>query len=143
MPTTADIVIIGPLPKRERIAVVSVFNRVGLSPEDGNDRLGYMRVTGGPASYFVMVSQDIGYIWEHGSDLPKSFQMQSVVKRFLPNLRSNDRLYGFQVEMLVTHWLFELVAGWRDSGEEPEKTLASVGFLAAVQGASVHSEAVA
>ena len=39
--------------------------------------------------------------------------------------------------------LSELAAGWRTGNEEPEATLAEIGFLAAVQDANVLSEAAA
>ena len=137
----ADIVILGP--HSERIAVVEIKNQAGLSPEDGADRQNYMRVTGGPASYFMLVSQERAFVWKDGEEQATAIDMQPVVRRFLPRLAPGERLYQFQVETMVSFWLSELAAEWRIASEEPETTLESIGFLAAVRSASVLTEAVA
>ena len=140
---TADIVILTPPPNSKRVAVVRIFNVANLQPEHGNDRQGYMRLTGGAASYFLLVSQDSGYIWTEGSDIPVRFDMSPVIRRFIPNITPGHRMFGMDVATLVSFWLSELTGEWRVGDEEPEKTLASVGFLDQVRGSTVYSETAA
>lgn len=140
---SADIVIMRPAPWRERIAVVEVKNRLGLLPEDGTDPTAYMRLTGGQARYFMLVSQEVGYVWTQPQAAPYRFDMTAVIRRFIPDLAPGRRLFGMSVESLVAHWLGILAAGLRSDEEEPERTLASIGFLDAIRGAEVLSKAIA
>ena len=101
-----------------------------------------MSLSGGPARYFMLASQDVAFIWRDGEEQPTVVSMKPVIHRYLPDLAVEERLYGFQVETLVLHWLNELAAGWRNGTEEPESTLESIGFLDAVRNGTVHSKAV-
>ncbi|MSV34597.1 MAG: hypothetical protein EXQ47_03240 [Bryobacterales bacterium] len=137
----ADVLIEGP--HHKQIAVIEVKNQLGLSVDHGRLRLAYMRLSGGPARCFMLASQDVAFIWRDGEEQPTVVSMEPVIRRYLPDLAAEERLYGFQVETLILHWLNELVAGWRTGTGEPESTLAAIGFLDAVRNGTVHSKAVA
>jgi hypothetical protein len=140
----ADIVLISSPPLSERIAVVEINNRADLKESHGSDREARMRLGGGAARYFMLVSQDVAFLWDTAEpNYVRRIEMSAIFRRFIPDLDHRERLYGFQVEMIVSAWLSELAAGWRDATDEPERQLADVGFLEAVRGARVHTAALA
>ena len=133
-------------PTEGPIAAVEVKNRQNLSPaiatELHENLLGYGRSFHVP--YFLLVSQDIGYLWHtvpgNGTGAPQQFPMQALMARYLPNIPPTQRLSGASLELVVVHWLNELAAGVRDADAEPERSLASTGFLTAIRGADVTPE---
>ena len=96
--------------------------------------------------YFLLVSQDQGYLWmgsqtENTDDYPPiTLPMRSVVKRYLPVADSNDRLRGSELELVVIQWLRDLAESRDKLDDEPERLLASSGFLDAIRRAAVIPE---
>jgi hypothetical protein len=139
-----DFVILSPPPKRERIAVVWPWNRMGLSEADGADRDAYMESAGGLARYFMVVSQDDAFLWRNDDrNHVWRIPMHGVIARFLPDLKPGERLYHFQLEMIVSAWLSQLTWGARGAADEPENQLVDSGFLDSVRNAQVLSQTTA
>ena len=72
--------------------------------------------------YFLLVSQDIGFLWK---DDPYSLR------------QPEQRLYMEELEYLVLHWLTNLSSKPQEMEQEPEKTLAHAGFVDAIKDAMV------
>jgi hypothetical protein len=136
-------------PTGDPVAVVEVKNRQDLSRDIAvilhRTLLGY----GYPARvpYFLLLSQDNGFLW-HGpvavgdDNAPaEEFDMRPVIARYLPNLDPADRLRGAELSLIVRQWLNDLAAGRQNETQEPERTLARAGFLAAIRDAVVTAEA--
>jgi hypothetical protein len=99
------------------------------------------------SKFFMIVSQDAGYLWEQGShpsteELPPAveFSMVPVVGRYLPSFANGGRLWKTQLELAVTQWLWDLALGREDHSQEPEKTLATTDFLLCIRGGRVTLE---
>ncbi len=99
------------------------------------------------APYFLLVSQRLGFLWKPEEARNEAmaplveFPMAGVVARYLPELAEDDRLRGRELDLIVSQWLFSLAIGSQSFSEEPEKSLATSGFLAAIDGALVTIEA--
>lgn len=141
-----DILVQGP--DGRPVAVVELKNRRNLSPDVAADLhrqlLGYG--TRSQAPYLLLLSQDSGFLWknpdaEGTNNFPSyGFPMTNVVARYLPHLNSGERLRESELELLVLQWLNSLTDGLQYASDEPEKSLATSGFLEAIQGAMVISE---
>lgn len=98
--------------------------------------------------FFLLLSQDIGYLWKDARpdtpDAPPTvaFSMGNVIERYL-TVPPGHRLIRVELEIIVVQWLGDLAAGLELPAEEPDKTLAAVGFIDAIRGASVVPEATA
>lgn len=117
------------------IAVVEVKGGENLSTDVAMEIRRSMLSRGLPSQipYFLLLSQDDGYLWrgsrQPDPDTPPEyhFPMKSVISRY--SLRRPDqRLYSTELELLVLHWLTNLIAKNQDTAEESEKTLAQAGF---------------
>lgn len=134
-------------PEGSPVALVEAKNREGLSREIAAELRRNLMVHGllQRVPYFLLVTQDRGFLWEQhpGSELPASpaaeFSMESVVRRYLPQVRSVERLRGAQLAFIVAQWLNELASGQLDLSGEPERLLAPTGFLAEIQGGAVRA----
>lgn len=132
-------------------AVIEVKNRENLSPELAAYFRRNMLVHGAlpAASYFALLSQDTGFLWTQNSTanpdaLPDvQFSMREVLDHYTSATGANDRLPEAALELLVAHWLEDLTQRKEHEGMEPERLLASVGFVDALQGGIVTSETVA
>lgn len=88
--------------------------------------------------YLMVVSQDTGYLWRDVS--PDKIDIQAA-SRFPMNaalardaaLYPGRRMSGDELVLRIQHWLTQLSLGQVSLGREPEKTLASQGFLAAIR----------
>jgi hypothetical protein len=117
------------------IAVVEVKSRDQLPVNVATEIRSNMLKRGLPAHvpYMLLLTQDEGYLWK-GSERPNPdapplyhFPMKSVISRY--SLREPEqRLYPTELELLVLHWLTNLIAKKQEYAEEPEKTLAQAGF---------------
>ena len=96
------------------------------------------------APYFLLLSQDTGFLWrthsDDGASALQQFPMREVVARYLPNRAAGDRLDEFGLSLVVVHWLNELAAGVWSAEDEPERHLAQVGLLDAMRGADITVE---
>lgn len=136
------------------VFVVEVKNRQGLSAEIATQLRRNLVVHGllRSARFFLLVSQDRGYLWaEDARDLPNApprieFPMSGVVRRYLPERSSDERLRGMELELVILQWLTELTraAGADvDVNAEPERSLAQVGLLDVLQGGTVLAQSPA
>jgi hypothetical protein len=131
------------------IVVVEVKNLEGLSPDIATQLHRNMAAHGllENAAYFLLVSQDKGYLWrERRGMTPESgplaqFPMASVVARYASWVDDGTRLRGSELRPVVAQWLRDLS---NDPGlaqhTEPERSLAEVGFLDALRGGTVERE---
>lgn len=88
--------------------------------------------------YFLLLSQDDGYLWK-GSKYPDPdtppvyhFPMKSVINRY-SSKSPDQRLYETELELLVLHWLANVIAKHQEMTEEPEKTLVHSGFSDSIE----------
>src|SRR5207253_2266346 len=97
--------------------------------------------------YFLLLSQDTGFLWNEigqrrlNTSPTLEFPMNDVVRRYLPNVNTKERLRGTELEFLVLQWLIDLTGGAQEANQEPEKSLALTNFLDSIRGATVIAEA--
>jgi hypothetical protein len=103
------------------------------------------------ASYFMVLSQDVGYLWAD-NDRPVSdwyapptlqFPVAPVVRRYMPAIGAEDRLDEVQLQLLVLQWLTDLSSLAQPTESEPERLLASTRFLEDLRGTDVSVEVAA
>jgi len=135
------------------VVVVEVKNREGLTPEIATQLHRNMVAHGlvGRVPYFLLLSQDVGYLWLEKPDSPIDapatlrFPMQRVVERYSAGVLDRKRLREHELQLLVLHWLSELSVGWpsqRGDMEEPERSLAEAGLLDALRDATIEPNAL-
>ncbi len=122
------------------VAIIEVKSIVNMSKDRATEIRGNMLKNGLPSSipYFLLLSQDEGYLWK-SLDQPDPdalplyhFPMSRIVQQY--SLKKPDqRLYEQELELLVLHWLANLIANRQETTEEPEKTLAQAGFSESVE----------
>ncbi len=126
------------------IAIVEAQSRTNMSRDIAIGIRRNMLETGLPAHipFFLLVSQDVGYLWKDTKvsepDAPpiSEFSMRNVIERY--SVRKPDqRLYGYELKLVVYHWLTNLSKPFKGNVEEPEKTLALFGFDDVIRGALV------
>jgi hypothetical protein len=127
-------------PNEHPIAVVEAKSLSDMQLDNAVEIRRSMLERGLPAHvpYFLLVSQDVGFLWKDDSSLNADslpsyeFPMYNVIARY--TLRQPDeRLYKEELELLVLHWLTNLSSKPQEMGEEPEKTLARAGFTDAIK----------
>ena len=134
-------------PDGSPVAIVEVKGGKDLSRDDAT----YMRQAllsrcpGTTAPFFLMVSQDTGFLWidsQQRPDAPPSYEfpLNKIVSRYLPDLKATDRLRHSELQLLYLHWLSDLSRSARRAEDEPEISLAEAGFLKAIEGARVTAE---
>ena len=132
------------------VALVEVKNVEGLSPEIAatirRNLIAHGRVDWW-SPFFVVVSQETGYLWDQRSlppdpvPLPTAeFPMAPVVEFYLPSFVGGPRLSGSQLELAVMTWLSDLAGNAEDRPHELDAALAGTGFLDQVRGGRVGSE---
>lgn len=136
-------------PQGRPIAVVEVKNRQNFSRDIAKEYRRNLLTHGmypqGP--YFLLVSQDVGFLWtntkENILDAEPSYEfpMKNVVARYLKR-EPGERLYKFELDLVVDQWLFDLTNGTQKTLEEPEKTLELAGFNQLIRGAKVVAEEI-
>ena len=129
-------------PEGDPIAVVEVKNLRNLSRDEAIQLRRNLADYGVPIQvpFFMLLSQDIGFLWKDSKyenlDAPPmyTFPMDNVVARY-SDRKAGERLYEAEFEILALRWLNQLTIESQNSGEEPEKALASSGFYEAIKGA--------
>jgi hypothetical protein len=132
------------------LAWIDVRNREDLSPEIAAV-LRRNLVTHGyvstDARYFMLVSQEFGYLWDEREaragvlpSLPIVFSVGPIVRHYLPSLVDGDRLSGSQLELAITQWLWDLANTVEDRPREPETSLAGTDFVRSIEGGRVGSD---
>jgi hypothetical protein len=59
------------------------------------------------------------------------------MQRYLPQVDTEERLSGSVLELLVLQWLNEIAANGQHSPEDPERLLATSGFLDSLRDATI------
>jgi hypothetical protein len=126
------------------IAVVEVKSRLNLSSDVATEMRRNIMERGLPAHipYFLLLSQDIGYLWKEtnqngSSEAPTYvFPMDKVVARYAKRV-FDRRLYETELSLLVLQWLTHLSMEGSETSEEPERTLALSGFSDSIKNAAV------
>jgi len=126
------------------IAVVEVTSLSEMILDDALEIRESMLERGLPdhIPYFLLVSQDIGFLWKDDPSLKvdsppnEVFSMENIMKRY--SLRKPEqRLYVEELEYVVLHWLMNLSSKPQEMDNEPEKTLVRTGFTDTIKGAMV------
>ncbi len=126
------------------IAVVEVKSRVNLSGDVATEMRRSILERGLPDQipYFLLLSQDVGYLWkgsrQDNPDDPPTyvFPMDKVVTRYSKS-EPGRRLYETELSLLFLQWLTHLSTKSPEVTEEPEKTLALSGFNDSIKNAMV------
>lgn len=132
------------------VAAVEVKNRPNLGPGEATivRRNLFAHRLVAPVDYFLLVSQDVGYLWgptkqatiDAEPDL--SFPMSPVMERYSVEPTASGRLFGSQLELLVSSWIQELMSPASQAEGEPELSLERVGFIPAIRCGKVATEAL-
>jgi hypothetical protein len=151
MPSLAietDFIVQGP--NRDVVALVEVKNLKELSADTAaaiRRNLVAHSDLGLRSPFFMLLSQDVGYLWDQRSvpnqleAVPTTeFPMEPVVRRYLPSFVHGPRLRGSQLELAVNQWLSDLAAGAIARVEAPERALLGSGFLDMIRGGRVIAE---
>ena len=126
------------------IALVEVANPHYLSRDVATEIHRSIMKRGLPrhVPYFLLLSQDKGYLWkdlnDENQDTPPNyeFSMNNVVSRYAAE-KPNRRIYTEVLEFLVLQWLTTLADSEQNGGEEPENILSLSGFNDSIKGATV------
>ncbi len=129
------------------IALVEVEAMSNLTRDEAIEIRRNIVARGLPAHvpYFLLLSQDVGFLWKESGRLSDSepptyeFPMHGVVNRYLDK-EAQERLYGSVLELVMLQWLYNLSTKPQVITEEPEKTLARSGFNESIKGAMVLME---
>lgn len=128
----------------ETIALVEVKNAKVLSRDVAVELYRDIIAESGGlhAPYFLLLSQRLGFLWERrgiGEEVAPTleFSMEGVVAGYLSDLGAGEWLRGRELTFIVSQWLVDLATERGHFAEEPERSLAKAGFLAAIEGASV------
>ncbi len=133
------------------VALVEIRNRQNLSldvaMELQQDLLDYFSgLRDGIVPYFLMLSQETGYLWDlrkqqrHNNPPISVFPTHDLMTRYWPRREPTDRLTERSFAILVFQWLVDLTDERLKATQEPEKSLAASGFLAAMHNAQVTRE---
>ena len=131
------------------IAIVEVKNKRSLTERDASSLRRRFLAHGliGDVPYFLVLSQDVGYLWHHEASTSSDvetftrFSMDAVLKRFMSEADLKVRLHGAELELVVWQWLTEITGNELNVDREPEHQLRSTGFLDALQETSVRMAA--
>jgi hypothetical protein len=132
------------------VAAIEVKNRANLSASEasGIRRNLFTHGLSGPVDYFLVVSQDVGYLWGPtkrdavGVDPDLRFPMSPVVARYAVEPSASGRLMESQLELLVSSWIQELTGSMSPIEDEPELSLERAGLTSALRRGRVVTEAV-
>ncbi len=125
------------------IAVIEVEGGTYMSSDFATEIRRNMLRSGLPTHipYFLVLSQDLGYLWkdseQNGPGTPPTceFPMDGIIRRY-SNREPNQRLFETELEYVMLKWLTSLSIKPQVT-EEPEKTLATSGFIDAIKEAMV------
>ena len=135
---------------RNVLALVEVKNSQGLSPGVAATYRKNLMMHGlvdGWSRFFLVVSQDVGYLWDQTTLLPGdepaptvAFPMTPVVQHYLPSFAGGAWLSGSQLELAVVQWLWDLARDAESRPREPEATLGETEFLRLIKGGRIDTE---
>jgi len=147
MPFETDLLVLDSLDTP--VAAIEVKNRPELGPSEATNTRRNLFAHGlvPPVDYFLLVSEDVGYLWGPGkreaigAEPDMCFSMSPVLKRYAVEPSGTTRLFHSQLELLVSAWIQELTSGLGRAEGEPELSLERVGFTSAVRRGKVLAEA--
>jgi hypothetical protein len=140
-----DMVVLAPDGKA--VVLVEVRNRQNLTADVAAEirrNLIEHGIKYGWARFFLMTSQETGYLWDQESlepgEIPPptvEFSMVPVIDHYVPSFANNGRLRGSAVELAVSKWLWDLGFGSEHRPNEPDVALAKTDFLQLMKGTHV------
>ena len=95
--------------------------------------------------FFLMVSQDWGYIWDRSArDQPfatpaKQFPLQAVASHYLPWFDPQERLSSQELEIALARWLSDIAERRVDRPMDADQFFDDTGFRDAIGGATVEA----
>jgi len=119
------------------VAAVEVKNRESLTPELAEAIRRNMATHGQlpPAEFFLLLSQDTGYLWHQAYSETDAvsirFPMKEVVARYAPSAGS-QRLRGSELDLVIQAWLLDLQHDNKPHTPADEALLRS-GFVDAIR----------
>lgn len=125
------------------VAIVEVKNRPGLGVGIASSIRRNLMTNGslaGQAPYFLVVSDEVGWIWVRGrehqpQDSPEAeFAMQQVVRHYASWLAPGERLSSGALEFVVANWLSDVAAGTAPILDGVTEPLSRTGFLESLNG---------
>ncbi len=132
------------------VAAIEVKNRPNLEAPDATiirrNLFAHGLVT--PVDYFLLVSQDVGYLWGPAkreaidAEPDLSFPMSTVLERYSVEPTASGRLFESQLLLLVSSWIQELTSPASRAEGEPELSLERAGFTSAVRRGNVATQAL-
>lgn len=132
------------------IVYVDIKNPLRLSKEAARQRHEHIFKEYGFSNspkYFLLVSQDHGYLWNplntHSSRNPDlEFPMTEIVTRYFKEYTPDLRLRHNELAIIIYNWLSDLTMSLLAVPlvNESEKSLSNIGFLDAIQGATIITE---
>ena len=126
----------------QTIAMVEIKNSQNLSKEIA-DNFRKNLISNGLVShtpYFLILSQDKGFLWNQKSEETKNiyeFSVKKILEKYLPISNSKDRLKGIQLEFLIFQWLNDLALKHKENIPEINTPLTSSGFINDIQDANI------
>ncbi len=121
------------------LAVVEITNPVGLTVERATEnRRAYVEhgITA-VAPFFLLVSQDVGYLWREPAavDAPPdvTFPMDDLVRHYFPAGLPGARLLSRSVEAVVYQWFSDLAYLGRSDELKAERALERIGILSTIR----------
>jgi hypothetical protein len=146
MLSPADIVV--QHPDGRPVVDIEVQNRDRLPPDlaAGMRRNLIEHGAASDAPYFMVLSQDDGFLWQQTPDTPphappdRHFPMRPVLTRYLSEEDSGLRFGSAQLALIVYRWVQDLADGDYPADSEPERTLRPSGLLDLIRGGKVLTE---
>lgn len=123
------------------LAIVEVKNIHRLSRSQAADiRQAVLESRAVPTdeAYLLVVSQEVGYLWEPGRDATDppdaQFDMREVIEDYLTARELGGRLRGAELELAILQWLSDLSRG---RGRVPVNDRAIAGLAGTIRGARI------
>jgi hypothetical protein len=124
------------------VAAIEVKGAGMLTPERAKGIFaGYREASGGvPPAYFLVLSPERGFIWKRDAlrtddSANSEFDFGEVLADYLDPEKDTPRVRS--LEYVVFRWLFAIATGARQPNKAGERSLAQIGFIAAIRDARV------
>lgn len=133
--------------QKKLAALVELKNIPNLSPERAEEVRQSMGMDDADAPYFLLISQDKGYIWarSQGNAAPARVElnMKQALSRYWPAVGKSAQLRHSELQLLVLQWLWDLItaSSMPRTGDSIRKKLSDIGLLNAIREGDVEVEA--
>lgn len=135
------------------VAVIEVKNSENLNPETAAQFRRNLLVHAPlvpAARFFLLVSQDVGYLWDQHAESASlmseptvTFPVAPLVEYYLPSFAGKERLSSSQLELAVFQWLWDIANVAPQRPRDSEIPLSQTPFLRALEGGRVDWEVAA